>query len=321
MKWYDYEDMSPTGFENLVIAICQRLLGYGVIGFAPGPDGGRDAKFHGTADLHPSARSPWSGKTIVQAKHTNGNNKYFSEPDFFSASGQSATLTEEVVRVSKLIESGNLDNYMVFANRILSGNAESEIRTYISLKTGLAEESIYLCGRDQLDMHLKTWPDVARVGEIAALDAPLLVDSNELAEIIEALHGDLPPAALAAVDDIPVDRVSYAEKNRLNRLTDSYAKDRRRRYLADCFRIQEFLESPDNADVMRLYESVVDEFQARILSKRSLFENFDDVLEYLLELLFSRNPLLRRFKRLTRVIVFYMYWHCDIGETSDAEAD
>lgn len=44
-------------------------------------------------------------------------------------------------------------------------------------------------------------------------------------------------------------------------------------------------------------------------------------MEYLLDLLFKRHPLLSANKRLTRVMLFYMYWNCDIGEGNDAAAN
>ena len=72
---YAYEDLGPEQFETLIVLLCQRLLGISVQGFAKGPDGGRDAKFVGTAELHPSKVDPWSGTTIIQAKHTNGHNR------------------------------------------------------------------------------------------------------------------------------------------------------------------------------------------------------------------------------------------------------
>jgi hypothetical protein len=89
---YAYEDLSDTQFETLIVFLCQRLLGISVQGFAKGPDGGRDAKFVGTAELHPSKAAPWMGVTIIQAKHTNGYNCNFSEPDFFSTSTENTVL-------------------------------------------------------------------------------------------------------------------------------------------------------------------------------------------------------------------------------------
>lgn len=83
---YAYEDLSAGQFETLIVLVAQSLLGVSVQGFADGKDGGRDAKFVGTAELHPSKAAPWIGTTIVQAKHTNGYNRSFSENDFLAKS-------------------------------------------------------------------------------------------------------------------------------------------------------------------------------------------------------------------------------------------
>ena len=87
---YIYEDLSDEQFETLIVFICQKLLGLSVQGFSKGPDGGRDAKFVGTAELHPSKSAPWIGTTIVQAKHTNGYNRLFSESDFYSETAENS---------------------------------------------------------------------------------------------------------------------------------------------------------------------------------------------------------------------------------------
>jgi hypothetical protein len=129
---YAYEDLSEDQFEKLIVLLCQRLLGISVQGFTKGPDGGRDAKFVGTAELHPSKTAPWSGTTIIQAKHTNGYNRSFSETDFFSLTATNTVLGKEIPRIKKLRKAKQLDHYMLFANRRLAGNAETEIRGHIA---------------------------------------------------------------------------------------------------------------------------------------------------------------------------------------------
>jgi hypothetical protein len=129
---YAYEDLSEDQFEVLVVLICQRLLGMATQGFAKGIDGGRDAKFVGTAELHPSRANPWVGITIIQAKHTNGYNRHFAEADFYSPKGTTTVLGKELPRIKKLRVAGQLNHYMLFANRRLAGNAETEIRAYIA---------------------------------------------------------------------------------------------------------------------------------------------------------------------------------------------
>ena len=106
-------------------------------------------------------------------------------------------------------------------------------------------------------------------------------------------------------------------------MSADYAKALRRKYLKETAQIRAFLAAPENLVLLRMYESVVDEFQLKIIAKRKDYQTFDEVIEYLVDLLFSRDPVLRQHahKRLTRAVLFYMYWNCDIGEVGDAAAD
>ncbi|MFZ2390151.1 MAG: ABC-three component system protein [Polaromonas sp.] len=319
---YAYEDLSDGQFETLIVFLCQPLLGISVQGFAKGPDGGRDAKFVGTAELHPSKAAPWVGTTVVQAKHTNGYNRSFSEPDFFSTTALNTVLGKEIPRIKKLRESKQLDHYMLFANRRLAGNAESEIREYLAAQCAIPASSIYLCGLEQLEILLKTFPDVAAKADLDPVDSPLIVSPDDLAEVVQALARQK-DAVTALLDDPPTARVTFEQKNVLNNMSADYAKAQRKRYLKETAQIRAFLAAPENLDLLHLYESVVDEFQLKIIAKRKDYQTFDQVMEYLVDLLFNRDAVLRQqaHKRLTRAVLFYMYWNCDIGEVDDAAAD
>jgi hypothetical protein len=316
---YAYEDLGDDQFETLIVLLAQRLLGIGVQGFSKGPDGGRDAKFVGTAELHPSKAAPWIGITIIQAKHTNGYNRNFSESDFYSANGTKTVLGEEIPRIKKLRENKQIDHYMLFSNRRLAGNAESEIGAYIATSCGLAPGSIYLCGLEQLELWLKTFPEVVTLADLNLVDSPLIVSPEDLAEVVQAFARQK-DGITALLDDPPTARVSYEQKNVLNNMSVDYARALRKRYLKETRLIQAFLAAPENLDLLHLYESVVDEFQLKITAKRKDYQTFDNVMEYLIDLLFSRDPVLRQHahKRLTRAVLFYMYWNCDIGEVGDA---
>jgi hypothetical protein len=317
---YPYEDLSDAQFEELIVFLCQHLLGISVQGFAPGPDGGRDGKFVGTAELHPSKAAPWIGTTIIQAKHTNGYNRNFSESDFFSASAEATVLGEEIPRIKKLRANKQLDNYMLFANRRLTANAESEIRKYLAQECGIPEQSIYLCGLEQLESWLKRFPDVAKLANLDPVDSPLIVSPDDLAEVVHALASQKDTVS-AVLDDPPTPRVPYELKNAINNMTAEYARAQRRRYLKETKQIHAFLAAPENLELLRMYESVVDEFQLQIIAKRKDYQTFDAVMEYLLNLLFGRDAVLRQHKRLARTMIFYMYWNCDIGEVGDVETD
>lgn len=319
---FAYEDLSDDQFENLIVILCQRLLGISVQGFAKGPDGGRDAKFVGTAELHPSKAAPWVGTTIIQAKHTNGYNRNFSESDFFSTTAANTVLAKEISRIKKLREGKQLDHYMLFTNRRLAGNAESEIREYIAAHCGIPTSSIYLCGLEQLEVWLKTFSDVAGAANLDPVDSPLIVSPDDLAEVVQALARQKDGVS-ALLDDPPTGRVTYEQKNVFNNMSADYAKAQRRRYLKETVQIRAFLAAPENLELLRIYESVVDEFQLKIIAKRKNYQTFDDVMEYLVDMLFNRDVVLRQHahKRLTRAVLFYMYWNCDIGEVGDAAAD
>ncbi len=319
---YAYEDLSSEQFEKLIVLLCQNLLGISVQGFSSGPDGGRDAKFVGTAELHPSMADPWSGTTIIQAKHTNGYNRSFSETDFFSSTAANSVLGYEISRITRLKRAMQLDHYMLFANRRLPANAETIIRSYIATTCSIPESSVYLCGSEQLELWLKRFSEIEKLADLDPIDSPLIVSPDELAEVVQALARNKAEVA-AVLDDPPTRRVFYEEKNALNDMTAEYAKKLRQRNLKETSQIRTFLSASENMDLMRNYETVVDEFQFKIISKRKDYQTFDEVMEYLLDLLFARDPVLRqtKHKRLTRAVLFYMYWNCDIGRGANAPAD
>lgn len=316
---YAYEDLSPEQFERLVVFICQKLLGIGVQGFATGRDGGRDAKFIGLAQLHPSTTRPWDGKVVIQAKHTNGVNKSCSETDFFRPNSENSTLGEETPRITRLKAAGELDHYMIFTNRRLTAGTEVILRQHISTTCNVAEESIAIFGLEDLERLMKTFPEIADQADLDPVDSPLIVSSDDLAEVVEALYRQR--EVFAEVPDTPpTPRTTFAEKNVINNMTEDYAKEQRKKFLKDAAQIKAFLAAPENEELLRAYEAVTEEFQLRILAKRKDYQTFDEVMEYLLRQLFERDAVLRQrgHKSLTRAMVFYMYWNCDIGKDGDA---
>lgn len=316
---FAYEDLSSGQFEDLVVAICQFLLGAGVQGFAAGPDGGRDAKFVGTAELLPSKADPWKGTVICQAKHTNGYNTTFSDSDFYSRTNADTVLGKELPRIKKLRDLKALDHYIVFSNRRLTGNAESKLRSVIAKEGELPESSVYLCGVEQLEVWLKRFPQATEIAKIDPIDSPLIVSPDDLAEVVEHLAAHLKNAVKQPV--LPVDRVSYEQKNELNNMSKEYGKVLRQRYLKETQQIKTFLAAPDNAESLKRYELAADEFQLHVLAKRKDYQAFDEVITYLIQLLIGRDPILRAHTRLTRTMVFYMYWNCDVGLNHDVATE
>lgn len=317
---FAYEDLSPNQFEELVVLICHKLLGVATQGFATGRDGGRDARFIGTANLYPSENSPWKGTVIIQAKHTEGYNKSFSESDFYSSENSSCIITQEIPKIIKLREIGELDHYMLFANRKLTAQKAVDLQNHLAKECDLPLESICLCGLTQLETWLKVFPQISSQANFDPIDAPLIVDPDELSEVVEVL-GKKFSLYENEKSSYPTDRVSYDKKNVINNMSEEYANELKKRYLKHTFVIEDFLSDPEN-DVLKLaYENAVEEFQANIIAKRKEYQDFDSVMNYLRRFLCSRDPILKRNKKLTNAILFYMYWNCDIGQSENAETN
>lgn len=316
---YRYEDLGKEQFEFLIVSLCGFLLGEGVKGFASGPDGGRDAKFVGVATHIPSRGAPWAGTIVVQAKHVSAYNRHFSEPDFFTGKPDKGVVADEVTRIRKLRAAGQVDHYMLFSNRKLAANADQRITDYIAAETGIPSASIMLCGIEQIERWLKRFEDVARMVNLDPVDSPLIVSPDELAEVVEAFSTHV-TAASVATETHPVPRFPFERKNEINGMSSEFAVLQRRLYLKDSAQIRDFLASPENRGLLASYELAVAEFQSKIIAKRKDYQSFDEIMNYLVDLLFGRDPILRRHKRLTRTMVFYMYWNCDIGREDDAPA-
>jgi hypothetical protein len=200
---------------------------------------------------------------------------------------------------------------MLFSNRRLSGNAESKLRKHVATVVGLPEESVSLCGVEQLELWLKRFPEAARIADVDPVDSPLIVSPDDLAEVVEHFASQLP--TIPAPTSTPVARVPYERKNELNNLSKAFAKSLRHLYLKESQQIKVFLASPENNELLARYEAAAEEFQLQVLAKRKGHQSFDAIFVYLIKLLFDRDPVLRTNKRLTRTMVFYMYWNCDLG--------
>lgn len=309
---FAYENLSADQFENLVIVICSHLFGKSVQPFSKGADGGRDGKFVGTAEEFPSKARPWAGITIIQAKHTNGFNKNFAESDFFSKSKKSTIIGKEVEKIKKLRSKNRLNNYILFANRRLSAIAEEDIHTYISRECDIPYGSIALCGIEQLEHFISLYPEIITEADLDPIDSPLIVSSDDLSEVVQALDKQLSELKNTPSTP-PTIRTKYSDKNVINNMTSAYAVELLKRYLKDTKQIQQFLAAPENLELQKKYESATEEFQLTIISKRKDYQTFDEVMIYLSKLLIDRDPVLRQNKRLTRSMLFYMYWNCDIG--------
>jgi hypothetical protein len=253
---------------------------------------------------------------VGQAKHTRDTNRHFSDSGF-SGDAASSVLSKELVRLKKLVKAGELTNYILFSNRRLGGVVAPQLIQRIAKEASIPPQQIHLAGVEYLDGMLRQFPEILTLAGVDPLDGPLLVSSYDLAELILAIAeelGSVTPSQRAAI----ADRVSFDEKNEVNSLSHEFADQLMSRYLRYEKQIHEFLADPENEQSRRYYEAAVEEFQLKIVAKRKDHQAFDDVFNHLVDVLAGRDAVLASRRSLVRAMLFYMYWHCDIGETPDA---
>ena len=312
---YNYCDLSPNQFENLVIEISFELFGLQTQAFATGPDGGRDALFNGVANEFPSRTRPWEGKTVIQAKHTLSFNCKFNDPDFYSLTAKDAVLSKEVKRIKVLATEGKLSNYILFSNRKLPANANDEIVKYLSEKTGLGESKICLVGQETLELYLKRFSDIPERVDLNPFDMPLNFEPDELAEVIIGIKACLPAIKKEVIEPTELQRTSFKNKNIINNLSHAYAETILKK-IGEFNEIINFLSAPENAELDQKFNDSAEELNAKIIILKKSHHEFDEVIEKTIELVLKRDNDCKRNKRLTRTMIYYMYYLCSIGENS-----
>jgi hypothetical protein len=307
-----FEQLGPDKFEELVVSICIRWFGQGVQGFAKGKDGGKDAKFVGMAECFPSKSSPWTGVTIVQAKHTIGNNASFSDPTFFKEDVASCPLRQELDKVKKLYQDKQMDNYILFSNRKLTGIADDKIKKFINRTIGMPESNVYLVGSDKMSLALRQYPEILRDTEFHPEDFGLSVSPDEISELIEHISSAFEVVNIG-LDDFPEPRLNLEEKNIINNMSAEFCNKMVKSYLKYYGSFDDFLSSPANTAASDLYNSIVEEFNMKIIAKARRHDNFDELIVHIIDILLERDRFLKSKKNLTTAMVFYMYWNCDLG--------
>ena len=298
---YPLENLTDTEFENLVALICSEILGTGTVVFSDGQDGGRDAEFNGMANNFPSKSKPWSGKIIIQAKHTQRNNASCSESDF-----QSILKTSVIPSIQKLKERNKIDFYLLFTNRKLSGVQHPKIEDIFDWKTEIENRVI---GLETIELWLKQYPTIAKILNLNKLLLPLSFDENDLKEIINSFSKiDKKKGNLTEIPERDIEK-----KNQLNNLSKEYFNNSIKKNLIYLDQIREFLMDPINSEYLNKYENTIDDINEEIIVHRDDFDKFDMIFSYLYKFIIENNPELNNNRNLVRLFLHYMYYNCDIG--------
>jgi hypothetical protein len=308
MHRFPLHDLNDTEFEKLVVLICREIMGIGITSFAPGPDGGKDAKFEGLANAFPSEAAAASGKFIVQAKHTTSPISSCSDYEF-----ENSLIGKEIPKIKRQFEEGSLTHYLIFTNRRKTGGAEDRITARIKSETGA--EHVWLRGFEDIERELLLHSHLVKAVGLDKLRSPIQFIPDDLKDVILALHAhrDSLPSAFDSEHDFR-NYPGLPAKNAINGLTPPYDAYIKEDSMPHFPAIEAFLKNPRNEILKEQYHTVANELKGQLILHRDKFVSFDDALEHLYNLIHERCSELRNIRRLAKIVVHYMYVNCEVGQ-------
>jgi len=126
-------------------------------------------------------------------------------------------------------------------------------------------------------------------------------------ELDELMEGEsLPPSK----------RTTPTEKNEKTGMRTGYFNRQIRPKMVEFQSIDRFLAHPENQPYVRLYEDTADDLEAKLVAWSDPDVEYERLLEHLMSRLFARDFDLRKNRKLTRTVVYYMYCNCDIAKDS-----
>jgi len=313
MPRYPLHELNDEEFEDLVTRVCRKILGLGTTSFEKGRDGGKDAKFIGTANCFPSATGPLFGKAVIQAKHTTDPTKSCSDNDF--ETNKTSILEKEIPKIKRQVDEESATHYLLFTNRKKTGGAETRIPTKIVSETGV--EQAWLLGSKDIHDFLLDYPEIANDVGLNKLRSPIRFTPDDIRAVVSEFYKQR--NKVGQVFDSQHDFSNYPgieSKNEFNKLSARYFDYIKTDSLPSFSQIELFLKNPRNADFRDQYHAVADELKSQLIVHRDSFENFDEAVEHVYQLIHERSPDLRiaSHRRLVKIFVHYMYCDCDIGE-------
>lgn len=305
--------INDADFEVFAVTCCSKILGSGVTGFSKGPDGGRDGTFSGTANSFPSSANPWKTEgskiVVIQAKHTQKLNSTTGLKEFRSI------IEGELPKLRKMVEEEKIGFYLLITNRKETGESHSNLINLIHQETGLSHENIEILGREYLDRLINIYPEIikeAGLEHLIDVYAELLTTSH-IADVIRKCKSLITSNYQNQENDSLLKRCDLATKNKKNNASPEFA-DRMMDYFDSYIKqIDGVLRNPENNSLKEDYKELVIDTKAKL---ESLYSN--DYINTRLERLISlfvegeKTPT-KDFERRVRVLVYYMYWNCDIG--------
>jgi hypothetical protein len=310
---YKLENINDADFERMVNTICQKILGTGVVVFSTGKDGGRDGKFTGTAQNYPSTKKSWTGKFIIQAKHTENYNASCSDNDF------EKIVYDEIDKIKKLKKNSEIDNYLLFTNRKYPAIKGERLVKKIIKETGI--ENCAIIGKETInDQYLNSNKDIVKQFRLDITHIQFDFSDEEIKDIILAFKRQLPEIKIEIkkeVDKLKQDftLIDKKEKNKKNKLSEKYFNEFIvGKSLMDFDKIEKFLYNPLNENLKDYYYDTAYELNHLISLKRDDFDLFEEIFVFIYKLICDGSTPLKGSKRHVLTFLHYMYYECLIGK-------
>jgi hypothetical protein len=267
MSRFPIHELTDEEFEDLVTLICRELLGAGVTSFAAGRDGGKDAKFEGTASCFPSSTAPATGKFIIQAKHTSFSASC-SDRDF-----ETTIINKEIPKVKRQFEENRLTHYLLFTNRRKTGGADDRIESRIKAETGV--QYVWLRGLEDIERELLAYPDIVRKVGLDTLRSPIQFTPNDIRNVIVTFHEQRDKIQTTFDSQHDLEYPGMTRKNEINGLTEVYYKYIRDDSMIHFSAIRDFLNNPRNQEEADQYHAVADELKGQLIVHKDKYSTFD----------------------------------------------
>ena len=311
MNIQDYRlyELNDEIFEKLCSMICIKILGEGFVHFAKGKDGGRDGKFEGKANEFPSKKKPYEGKFIIQAKHITSPIASCSDSQFKNI------LKTEIPKIRKLSENGELDHYFILTNRKLTGIQEPVIGNTVRKECSKLD-SFSIWGKERIHSFIDTNHDLYEEFGFNQYRSPLNIHPKDLQSVIKHFRDQISKNYTTNMKDDMPDflYISMDKKNEINNLTNEYYQyvtEGSEKYF---HHIYGFLKNPRNQEYRKLYNETAYDFRGVIISRRSDYDKFDEILEEVFYNSYSKLENHGVNKHLLKVFIHFMYFNCDIGK-------
>ncbi|MCP4545410.1 MAG: hypothetical protein GY835_02950 [bacterium] len=211
----------------------------------------------------------------------------------------------------RLVEAGEVDDYLLFTNRRLGGEAESKIIRELREETDIP--NLAILGLEKIIEFLVAHPKIVRHCGIDLFRAPLRFHAEDIKRVILAFHHQKTTNRLANV----LKKFTYREmeeKNEINQLQKEYFDVIKSGSEAYFKQISTFLGDPINAALAEIYGDFATEINHKIELRRNDFAHFAEVFEFLYDEVTAAEPKLRP-RELIWVFLHFMYFNCDLGRT------